>query len=230
MISDAMKNKITEIGYHTQPIWVRKPKYFRNHVTLFTLAVSVDSPIIVYLLIQRGVQPVLDDLYTAIAMLKPDCVDALLVFFGPGVINEGRSQHAPDMGSPFTYLMHKYSFYCSNWYENDRREMNMILYLIRMYHGDLLSLVAGRHAITYLLLVWTHRSHGPTGDILPKKFQVRAMFQELGTVDLNKTDEIRKHPIDYFLHRHHLHAEMIMILIDYNFDLHKRSHSSKFPH
>ena len=228
MISNAMKKKISKLGYRTQPLWIRKRESFYNHVTLFTLAVFVDSPIIVYLLLQRGLRPVVDDLYTAIAMLKPDCVDVMLTFFGAGVVNEGRSQQAPHMGTPFTYLMHKYPSYYSNWYNNDRREMNMILHFIRMYGADLLSLVAGRHAITYLIQVWTHPAIDRMGNRLPARFQVQTLLQELGTVNLNEKDEKKKYPIDYFFVGDYINEEVIMLHIDYNFDLHNRSYSSKF--
>lgn len=230
MISDTVKRGISTIGYHTRPVWMQKTlSFFCNHVTLFTLAVFVNSPIIVHLLLQRGVQPVLDDLYTAIAMLKPDCVDSLLIYFGSSIINEGRSQHAPNMGTPFTYLMYKYGYFCSNWYENDQREMNMIFHLIRSHNADILSLIGRRHAVTYLLLGWQEYRLN-IGQTPCKKFHMQTLFQDLDTVklNLNKRDKSGKYPIDYFLQSTFLNEEVILLLIDYNFDLHTRSYSSKY--
>ena len=226
-IPRVMKRKINQLGYHSAKSICQNMSTFVHHVSLFTLAMYAGLPEIIVLFIRKGVKPVHDDIWTAVAMLKQRCLDAILMYFGSDVINRriNMRRFPSQLGTPFTYLMEAYPYYDDIWEEREKRALKMIIHLHVKHGGNLMTIVSSTYfALTYLLLV---ESEQPT---LADRLRMTIYLPNGPTVqELAQRDQKGRLIIDYFFvpNRIFFDVDKVCFLITVGFNLHELCSFSK---
>ena len=223
-----IKREINELGYHSEKSLCQQMiTTFVQHVSLFTLAMYAGLPEIIILFIRKGVKPVHDDIWTAVAMLKQRSLDAILMYFGSDVVNRriNMRRFPSQLGTPFTYLMEAYSYYDRIWREREKRALKMIIHLHVKHGGNLLTIVSSRYfAWTYLLLMESEQPR--MGD----RFKMKRYWSNGPTVqELAQRDQKGRLAIDNFFAQNRIFFDVdtVCFLITAGFNLHELSPFSK---